>query len=73
MKNLKLLPVNEIGVYEDSDGQFYEAKIIGILIKEDEKDFFMIRPISELDVQDGFIDLKDYDGFQNFKKYDRTT
>jgi hypothetical protein len=70
MKNAKLLPVNQIGVYKDTDGTIYNAKVLGILIFEDDKDPTQInlRAISEFDLKEGYFDIKEDDGFLNLQK-----
>ena len=71
MKNLKLTPVNEIGVYQDSDGSIYESKVIAIATWEpdpEENNFLCIRPITEFDLSEGYIDFDEYNGFLKIKK-----
>lgn len=70
MKNAKLLPVNEVGVYKDSDGTIYNAKVLGILICEDDEDHTQInvRAISEFDLREGWFNIKEDDGFLNLQK-----
>lgn len=68
MKNAKLLALNEIGIYSDSDGNHYESKIVALLMYEDEEKFFIVRNISEWDLREGFIDIEEDDQFIEYKK-----
>jgi hypothetical protein len=68
MKKTKVLPVNEIGIYKDDDGNEYESKIVGIILHEEEKGSFIVRAISEFDICEGGIEINDIDGFIRFKK-----
>jgi hypothetical protein len=67
MKNVTILPLNEIGIYKDTDGSIYEDKIIAVLIKQDEEGFFITRPISLSDLREHWFDLNESDGFIQIK------
>jgi hypothetical protein len=70
MKKLKIIPCDKIGIFIDTDGKHYEDKVIAIAFYQSKNYDFVLKPITEINIHEGGLNLNEDFNFLKFKEND---